>query len=426
MKRILFCTAIAAVALTSCSSDDFLGEVPGNNPSAVTAKEISFSGEAGKTSRATRAGEDKTKDDAATALSNNFIVFGTKNVNGTNTIVYDHYNVNYTDNNWVYAGVKSNSLNNTKGNQALKFWDYSASQYDFVAFSLGGKEIGEGSGKIKVERITNNNKPTYTLSGKISDLQGCFIADKMSVTSTDYGKAVQFTFRSTGTKVGVSIYETIPGYSIKEIKFYLKDASTATSNTPILYASTDCIPVNDATGSLTVKFNNVGAAEATLTHDANTETTSKTSSITFDQFALNMPAEDKETTNNDDKYIGRTSNDATSTNEIAVTTCKVTGGLSMKADYTLIATDGSGETITVTGASVNVPEVYTDWKPNFIYNYIFKITEKTNGSTGGTGGIAGLKPIVFDAIVTENEDGSQITETTFKDDGTSETTVIRK
>lgn len=426
MKRYLFCTAIAAVALTSCSSDDFLGDVPGNNPSAVTAKEISFSGEARKTSRGTRAGEDKRGADAANALSNNFIVFGTKNVNGTNTIVYDHYNVNYTDKNWVYAGVKSNSLNNTKGNQALKFWDYSASQYDFVAFSLGGKEIGEGSGKIKVERITNNNNPTYTLSGKISDLQGCFIADKMSVTSTDYGKAVQFTFRSTGTKVGVSIYETIPGYSIKEIKFYTKEGSTATSNTPILYASTECIPVNDATGTLKVEFNEVGGAVTTLTHDESTETTSKISSITFDQFALNMPAEDKETTNTEDKYIGRTSNDATSTNEIAVTTCKVTGGLSMKADYTLIATDGSGETITVTGASVNVPEVYTDWKPNFIYNYIFKITEKTNGSTGGTGGIAGLKPIVFDAIVTENEDGSQITETTFKDDGTSETTVIRK
>lgn len=86
MKRILFCTAIAAVALTSCSSDDFLGDVPGNNPSAVTAKEISFSGEAGKTSRGTRAGEDKTKDDAATALSNNFIVFGTKKVNLANSL----------------------------------------------------------------------------------------------------------------------------------------------------------------------------------------------------------------------------------------------------------------------------------------------------------------------------------------------------
>lgn len=423
MKKYYFVSAIAALALASCANDDFLGEVPGNNPSAVNGKEISFSGEAGKT---TRAGEDKSGSDAAAALSNNFIVFGTKTVNGTKTIVYDHYNVNYSESNWIYAGITSNSLNQNKGNQALKFWDYSASQYDFIAFSLGGKEIGEGDGQIKVDRITNQENPTYTLSGKISDLQGCFIADKMHVTSSDYGKKVEFTFHSSGTKVGVSIYEMIPGYSIKDIKFYTKDGSTGTSLTPILYASSECIPVNDATGKLKVEFNAAGGAITTLTHDANTENTNKESSITFDQFNLNTAAEDKETTNNEDKYIGRTSNNATTTNEKAVTTCTVTGGLTMKADYTLIATDGSGETITVTGASVNVPETYTKWQPNYIYNYIFKITENTNGSTGGTGGIAGLKPIVFDAIVTENEDGTQITETTFKSDGTSETIQTNK
>lgn len=81
MKRYLFCTAIAAMALTSCSSDDFLGEVPGNNQSAVTAKEISFSGEAGKTSRAT-----KENADAATALGNRFWVYGTKNINNDNSL----------------------------------------------------------------------------------------------------------------------------------------------------------------------------------------------------------------------------------------------------------------------------------------------------------------------------------------------------
>lgn len=98
----------------------------------------------------------------------------------------------------------------------------------------------------------------------------------------------------------------------------------------------------------------------------------------------------------------------------------------MKADYILIATDGSGEEIKVTGATVNVPEDYTTWKTNFIYDYIFKITENTNGSTGGSAGTTGLKPIVFDAIVTENENGSQITETTFNADGSSTTTLIRK
>ena len=412
--------AASALVLASCSSDDFMGNTPGNTESNNVA--INFGGSTGKITRAS----DKEGKDAADALSNNFIVFGTKTVNGTKTVVYDHYNVDYADSKWEYAGKPSNSLNNTKGTQSLKYWDYSASQYDFIAFSLGGVEIGEKTDKIKVTKITDNNNPTYTLSGKISDLQGCFIADKMSVTSTDYGNKVQFTFRSTGTKVAVSIYEKIPGYSIKSIKFYEKNGTTGTSDTPILYANTDCIPVNEATGSLKVTFNDLGVANATWTHDANTETTSKTSSITFDQFELNTGAEDKETTNAEDKYIGRTNVEATSTNEKSVSTCTVTGGLTMKADYTLIATDGSGEEIKVTGATVNVPEDYTTWNTNFIYNYIFKITENTNGSTGGSNGTQGLKPIVFDAIVTENEDGSQITETTFNADGSSTTTLIRK
>ena len=425
--KVKYMIAASALVLASCSSDDFMGNTPGNAESNNVA--INFGGSTGKITRAS----DKEGSDAAQALSNNFIVFGTKTKDNTTSVIYNYYNVNWTtasgasENAWVYTDQNKSSLNNLDGKQSLKYWDYSASQYDFVAFSLGGnKEIGVEAGKIKVTGITDKNNPSYTLSGKIADLQGCFIADKISVRSTDYGNKVQFTFRSTGTKVAVSIYEQIPGYSIKSIKFYDKGGTIGTSDTPILYANTDCIPVNDATGSLKVSFNEAGGAIAAWTHDENTETTNKTSSITFDQFVLNTAAEDKETTSADDKYIGRTNVEATSTNQKAVTACTVTGGLTLKADYTLIATDGSGEEIKVTGATVNVPQDYTKWKTNFIYDYIFKITENTNGSTGGSNGTQGLKPIVFDAIVTENEDGSQITETTFKDDGSSETNIIGK
>lgn len=54
MKKYYFVSAIVALALASCANDDFLGEVPGNNPSAVNSKAISFSGEAGKMSRANK------------------------------------------------------------------------------------------------------------------------------------------------------------------------------------------------------------------------------------------------------------------------------------------------------------------------------------------------------------------------------------
>lgn len=79
MKKYYFVSAIAALALASCANDDFLGEVPGNNPSAVNGKEISFSGEAGKMSRA-----NKENADAASALGSRFWVYGTKNINSEN------------------------------------------------------------------------------------------------------------------------------------------------------------------------------------------------------------------------------------------------------------------------------------------------------------------------------------------------------
>ena len=82
----------------------------------------------------------------------------------------------------------------------------------------------------------------------------------------------------------------------------------------------------------------------------------------------------------------------------------------MKVDYTLVSTDGSNEEIKVTGATATVPSEYTQWQPNYSYTYIFKISDKTNGSTGG--GTAGLYPITFDAIVTETETGKQETITT--------------
>lgn len=197
MKRILFCTAIAAMALTSCSSDDFLGKVPGNNPSAVTAKEISFSGEAGKTSRA---GETTGKD-AATALNNKFIVFGTKTSNNNaTTVVYDHYNVEYKtpDPGWEYKGLAFNSLNEkstTAGEtkQSLKYWDYSANQYDFVAFSFGNATQGTEDTQVEASKV-DKTKFTYTLKGKIDELVKCYIADPVTVQRSGFNNKVSFTF----------------------------------------------------------------------------------------------------------------------------------------------------------------------------------------------------------------------------------------
>ena len=58
-------------------------------------------------------------------------------------------------------------------------------------------------------------------------------------------------------------------------------------------------------------------------------------------------------------------------------------------------------------------QVYAQWKPNYAYTYLFKISDNTSGWTSDlTDDPAGLYPITFDAIVLDSEDGTQSTITT--------------
>lgn len=414
MKKYIF-LAVSALTLASCQTDDFLGDTPGNNPS-YAQKAISFGGTTGKISRAELNGAA-----AAGKLSNNFIVFGTKTKDGQIKTIYNYYNVNWkspegtSEGAWVYEGQEKTSLNDFGGDQSLKYWDYSATAYDFVAFSLAGKRIGTGEGEIFITKITDSSNPTYTLTGKVSDLQSCYIADRISMTS-GYGSPVKFTFHSTGTKVSVGIYEEIPGYSIKNIKFYESGTSTTPGEALVLYANGDKILANAAKGSLTISFDGNNKAKAALSEE--TSTTTKSSKIEF-TFNLDTEKQDHETEGTTEKYLSRTSTNPTPSSTEGVLPCTITGGLNMKVDYTLIATDGSGEEIEVKGATVNIPEEYTNWQGNFHYNYKFKITENTNGSTGGETDPKGLYPITFAAMVTEDITGSQTTEIEFNKDGTS-------
>jgi len=82
-------------------------------------------------------------------------------------------------------------------------------------------------------------------------------------------------------------------------------------------------------------------------------------------------------------------------------------------DYTLLATDGSKEEIKVYGAKAFVPAIYAQWKPNYAYTYIFKISDNTNGWTSQvTTDPKGLYPITFDAVVVDADEYKQSTITT--------------
>lgn len=432
MKKYLFIAA-SALALASCSSEDFVGTEGGNVENGAN-KAIDFGGGTGKITRASVLDGDK----AANALNNNFVVFGykTKSANSTST-VFDHYTINWnnkagqTESNkkgWEYVGITPNSLSLLK-DQTIKYWDYSANQYDYVAFSFGAATQGEGEGKVYATRVTTTPELQYTLKGDVKELAKCFIADRITAKKdlkkedkkgnllVGYQDDVQFNFRSLATKVTMGIYEIVPGYSIKDVKFYL-DANTPLSdekNAPTLYSGSKNIPSGN--GTVTVTFpttdeNNTDYNKAHVSFGATNTDKDMISTISFDELSK-VGKEKAEAEGN--VYIGRNitefstpKNENNSKKYETVIPAHV-GTLTLKVDYTLVSIDGSGETIKVTGATAVVPEKYTNWEPNYAYTYIFKISDKTNGSTGGKDDPAGLYPITFDAIVTETETGKQET-----------------
>lgn len=99
-------------------------------------------------------------------------------------------------------------------------------------------------------------------------------------------------------------------------------------------------------------------------------------------------------------FLGRTSYTASfagNAEDNYYTTClpDVNGtAYTLRADYTLEATDGSGEIINITDASVQIPAELTHWKLGYAYTYIFKICDNYYGWTGQSP--AEMFPIVLD------------------------------
>lgn len=431
MKKYIF-LAISALALASCSSEDFVGTEGGNVENGAN-KAINFGGETGKI---TRAGQ-KIEQDAAKALGSHFVVFGDKTTGSTTHTVYDHYDVKWigkdaaTQSNqkgWEYVGLAPNKNSGlpTGAKQTIKYWDYSASEYNFAAFSLGNltsttendpyeKQVkydaNTESGKVKISKI-KQNATEYTIEGSAEDIAKLYISDRVTAKregTTPYIKyqnAVQFNFRALKSQVRMGIFEIIPGYSVKDVKFYSSSTSTPATETPSLYATTNSIPAGE--GKATITFGNNTTDASYNKAKVAWEAQNNKQYIEFKALSL-KEAESKEAAG--ETYIGRTASTASLPTEYTpVIPSTGIGALTLKVDYTLVSTDGSNEEIKVTGATATVPSEYTQWQPNYSYTYIFKISDKTNGSTGG--GTAGLYPIVFDAIVTETETGKQETITT--------------
>lgn len=433
-----FIAAASALALASCSSDDFLGEIQGNEQNGATSA-INFGGDTGKITRATTKGNA-----AAELLENNFVVVGfkgNKTAEANNEVyAFDHYNVNFkegsafsTESNragWEYVNqdmkVKGTEpaaslAQSGASQQTIKYWDHSCASYDFIAFSMGKKDAAS-----KYATPTHVDKghlkdAAYTLSGNVNTLSECYISDMKTVTEPNYNKtSVSMSFRHLASKVRMALFEIVPGYVISDVKFYTDATSTTTDNT-----EGTLIGKFNNSGTLTVFFPTTGTDHATE-KDYNKAHVNFTASTTAGETGV-LNHKGFGAVNYNNQAEGTISAGTTYLSQNAATPSYCGAGyqnvlpsegaasaITLRIDYKLTSVDGTNETINVKGATATVPAEYTEWKSGYAYTYIFKISQDTNGSTGGTS--TGLTAISFDAVVVDDEaNGLQETITTVSD-----------
>lgn len=421
-KSYLFPTALALLLLASCSSDEFVGE---NNPQGSNGSGGAISFSTG-TPMMTRT--DKTGSAAATDLNNNFVVFGYKTMSdNSQQTVFSNYQANYvtstantTESNsadWEYVGYKNLpgamtgytgvAGNTTSGlDQTIKYWDYSASNYKFYAYSLGaGKTSGAPATTTYANGSIMSTGNTYTLEGDQDQLAACYISELKTIEdpSGSTPTEVDLRFLSIKSKIQLGFYETIPGYSVKLLKFYDSSSDDASDAIPVLFAGTSILP---KAGTYTITFDSNGKPLLAWAAAASDGTQAN---VSFSSTLTNYAAKEYQEEAADNTYLGRASNEATMTEVKDVLPYANGAELTLKVDYTLISRDGTGETIEVKGATAKVPAAFTQWKPNYKYTYLFKISDNTNGQVGE---VTGLYPITLDAVVASEQDGSQETITT--------------
>lgn len=432
-----FIAAASALALASCSSDDFLGEIQGNEQNGATSA-INFGGDTGKITRATTKGNA-----AAELLENNFVVVGfkgskTKEANNE-TYAFDHYNVNFkngtafsTESNragWEYVNqdmkVKGTEpaaslAQGGASQQTIKYWDHSCASYDFIAFSMGKGAASKYATPTHVDKA-NLATAAYTLTGNVNTLSECYISDMKTVTEPNYNKtSVSMSFRHLASKVRMALFEIVPGYVISDVKFYDATSTTATAN-----PEGTLIGEFNNSGTLTVFFPTTGTDHATE-KDYNKAHVSFTKSTTAgEDGVLNFKKFGAVNYNNQAEGTIPAGKTYLSQNAATPSYCGAgyqnvlpsegkPSAITLRIDYKLTSVDGSNETINVKGATATVPAEYTEWKSGYAYTYIFKISQDTNGSTGGSS--TGLTAISFDAVVVDDEaNGLQETITTVSD-----------
>lgn len=413
-------SALVLVTLFGCTNDEIAGNNTSANPKDAGA--IAFSGGSSMITRTTSYGAT-----AAAKLGNTFVVYGTKHVTAedktatNDAVVFNNFQIKWTSasagsnesnaSDWGYLGLQS--YDDTPTSQGIKYWDYSAAQgHTFYAFSSSDISFpkNEANDKVLVTKTTSDVTSLYNKGYAVTikngaSLNNLYFSDRMPVAKADYDKTVNFTFRNVATLLRVGFYETIPGYRVQIDKFYIDDDATA--------AVTSFAAMKDAkTDGFYASLQNVkGSTDQTVNvtyYDNSDPTIENRAKLTNPTGGYNYALKLGSGASIIGTDLGISASSPTWVNSEYTSVFPFednTNPLLLKLDFTMYAEDGSPDIIHVRGARAVVPAQYMKWKSNFAYTYIFKISDKTNGTTGNVDANddptdpEGLMPITFDAIV---------------------------
>jgi len=237
MKMKFLLLAAVATLLASCASDSFVGSTE-CEPASEGSAAINFMGG----SRAVTRGNDATGAAAAKLLGNTFRVYGTMRDGSTESPVIDNYVVQYAGESsigsdstnvkgWTYLGLASKGLN--PASQTVKYWNLDAAQYNFVAFSGLDDNVRVVSTTSNTINVDQNNLGKLFVSDRVTAKYQASATGKTS--NAQYGKVVTLNFKRMAARIRMGLYETIPGYAVKDVKFYygenyLETAGTSTKD----------------------------------------------------------------------------------------------------------------------------------------------------------------------------------------------------
>lgn len=402
MKKTTVILLAAAVLAAGCQKEgQFVPDLQSDQNNAA----VGFNA---RTTTFTKAGTQSAFTDILPENDRTFRVYGEKFTEDAAALVFNNYEVHYLQTNeWSYLYKSgTSSLDEIEG-QSVKYWDYNAGGYSFWACAPAGQSavrfdstamVGTFPAGVKGYEFLSTGENSAPLSWAYT--RKTFIP-KPSVGS--YGP-VSMMFYRMNSKVRLGIYENVTGFSVSNVRFHTSATDDKADSVAVVFGTDGVITgLCDGSRALVTLGDQSTDANAVIYDSSDAGTKDKVS------FKGNV-------TRNAELELGSFPDTTLATVRQSPTFAVVNDvpgayldvipqcteeDLFIKVDYTLTATDGSGETIQVSGATARIPKEYLLWQPNYAYSYVFAISNRSSGGDGEGGDT--LYPISFETFLAEDQ-----------------------